>query len=69
MYPYEWTLETDCRDRSHYLRSPSHWQLGIRLKIQRPNSKIFQFTADSASLLFGCVLLSGFVGEVLGISR
>ena len=69
MYHYEWALETDCRDRSHYFQSPFHWQLGMRLKIQRPNSTIFQFTADGASLLFDCVLLSGFVEEVLGISR
>ena len=41
MYPYEWTLETDCRGRSFYLPSPPNWQLGIRLKIRRPNTTIF----------------------------
>ena len=41
MYPYEWTLETDYWGSSRYLPSPPHWQLGMRLRIQRPNTPIF----------------------------
>ena len=40
MYPYEWTLETDCRGSSRYLPSPPIWQLGMRLRVQRPNTPI-----------------------------
>ena len=40
MYPYEWTLETDCRGSSRYLPSPPIWQLGMLLRNQRPHTPI-----------------------------
>ena len=50
MYPYEWTLETDSRGSSRYLPSPPHWQLGMRLRIQRPNTEVLSKQARQSVL-------------------